>query len=498
VTHTDLIGRTLGEYAVAELLGSGGMASVYRGLDLHLQRPVAIKVLGPQAAAIPGYADRFRQEARLVASLRHPNIVQIYTFGELHGLTYMVQELLPGPTLDAQIADAARRGAPLAPPVVISIVAQLAAALDAAHAAGIIHRDVKPANALWNADGALVLTDFGIAKDTVGAVEQTQAGLVMGTPAYMSPEQAQGRPLTPASDIYSLGVVIYELLAGRVPFADDSPIAVALAHVQAAPPPLAALRPGLPSAVEPVVQRALAKDPAARFASAGALAEALRRAWDVPQAGPIHELQTQAWTPPVPATRAAPAVVAPRPAPSAPSFGGPPAPVAHAPPAARRPSLLPILGGLLLLVFLAGAVLALRGDDGDAAAPGAPAAEAAPTAPPASDASAAPASPPAPPADTPPSSGPTGELRDLLASAAADGGAGPSAGNFVALADAAGQAIERGDGPGAVARLTELQQQLLAEARAGAVDPDLLRRALAGIQSVADAHGLTLPLSVGG
>ena len=184
-----LIGARLGGYEVKDLLGSGGMASVFRGFDPNLQRLVAIKVLSLTAAAMPGFTDRFRQEARLIANLRHPNIVHIYDFGEERGLIYMVQELLPGPTLEQRMADVSRRRARLASDEIITIITQLAGALDAAHAAGVIHRDVKPANALWNAIGALVLTDFGIAKNTVAPVNQTQAGMVMGTPTYMSPEQ---------------------------------------------------------------------------------------------------------------------------------------------------------------------------------------------------------------------------------------------------------------------------------------------------------------------
>lgn len=196
---------TIGPYAVQGLLGQGGIATVYRAVDPTLQRPVALKLLSPSAAAMPGYADRFRQEARILAQLRHPNIVQVYDLGEHEGAPYMVQELLPGSTLEQRLHDLAAQERRLPADEVIAIIGQLAAALDAAHALGIIHRDVKPANAIWNAAGSLVLTDFGIAKQTLGDAMQTQAGLVIGTPAYLSPEQAQGRALTPASDVYALG-----------------------------------------------------------------------------------------------------------------------------------------------------------------------------------------------------------------------------------------------------------------------------------------------------
>jgi eukaryotic-like serine/threonine-protein kinase len=305
VIAANLVGTTLGDYAIEALLGSGGMATVYRGLDRHLQRPVAIKILAAHTAALPGFVARFRREARLIANLRHPNIVQIYTFGEEQGLIYMVQELLPGPTLEQRIAEARRRRQTLPNEEVTTIISQLAAALTAAHKAGVIHRDVKPANALWNTVGALVLTDFGIAKETAATVTQTESGQVIGTPAYMSPEQGQGLALTPATDIYSLGVILFELLTNQVPFTASTPVAVVLQHIHDQPPSLRALRPDLPPAVEAVVQQALAKDPAQRFRSADALATALQQAWVLANV-PMHQLPTQAWNPPArPAANAA-------------------------------------------------------------------------------------------------------------------------------------------------------------------------------------------------
>ncbi|HET9222699.1 MAG TPA: serine/threonine-protein kinase, partial [Roseiflexaceae bacterium] len=275
---SNLIGAQLGSYQIRALLGSGGMADVYRGFDLNLRREVAIKVLSEAAAAQPGVAARFRQEAQIIAGLHHPHIVKIYDFGERDGLTYMVQELLPGPTLEAQLRDLAARGRRLPREDVLAIVAQLAGALDAAHAAGIIHRDVKPANAIWIAAGALILTDFGIAKNTLGNSNHTHAGMVIGTPNYISPEQARGLAPTPASDIYSLGVLLYELLAGQPPFVGDT-MSVVIDHIQNPPPPLHQLRPDLPADVEAVVQQALAKEPSARFNSAAVLVRALELAW---------------------------------------------------------------------------------------------------------------------------------------------------------------------------------------------------------------------------
>jgi len=489
VTAPSLIGTTLGGYEVQALLGSGGMATVYRGLDGDLQRPVAIKVLAPHAAALPGFTERFRQEARLVANLRHPNIVQVYAFGEERGLTYMVQELLPGPTLEEYMADAAQQGRRLSQDEITQIISQLAAALDAAHAAGVIHRDVKPANALWNADGALALTDFGIAKDTIAAISQTQTGMVMGTPAYMAPEQGQGFPLSPASDVYALGVVLYEMLAGKVPFVGSTPQAVVLQHIQNPPPSLGGIRPNLPPAIETVVQRALAKDPQARFASAGALAAALQQAWASPLSVSVHEQPTRVWVPPAGAGYAAPA------APTTPTAilvgQGQPAPLAAppmAPPMAvprRTAHLLPILGALLLLAFLVGGGLALRGDPTVIMLPSVVVVHATPLPTAEAETSAA-----VPTADAPVT--PIGQVRALLASA----DAGPESSALLGVLVQVQQSIDQSDPAGATTHLAELQRNLLAAARAGTLRPALLRQALSGIDAIADEHGLSLPLTV--
>jgi len=254
------------------------MSTVYKAFDTKLQRPVAIKVLAGAVADQPGFVARFHQEARLLAALSHPHIIHIYDYGEDQGAAYMVQELLPGPALEQRIADLKQRDAKLSRDEIILVSRQIGSALDAAHAAGIIHRDVKPSNILWNAAGALVLADFGVAK-ALHEERLTQPGMVLGTPIYLSPEQAQGQPLTPSSDIYSLGVVLYELIAGHPPFEGATSIGVALSHVQKSPPSLRRSRPDLPLNAEAVVLRALAKQPAARFRSAGELAKALERAW---------------------------------------------------------------------------------------------------------------------------------------------------------------------------------------------------------------------------
>src|SRR5262245_36790469 len=247
-----LTGTRLGNYHVRELLGRGGMASVYKGYDPALDREVAIKVLD-MAGQPEDFVVRFQREARVVARLRHANIVQIYHFAAERDIVYMVQELLPGPTLAQRIREMGRRR--MAAERVYAIVAQLAAALDFAHGQGVIHRDVKPSNALYNAQGQIVLTDFGIARGPADATRTaTGPGMVMGTPGYMAPEQAiSSATLTPACDIYSLGIVLFELLTGRLPFEAATPMGVVLKHLYDDPPPPGSLRPDLPGAVDSIV-----------------------------------------------------------------------------------------------------------------------------------------------------------------------------------------------------------------------------------------------------
>jgi serine/threonine-protein kinase len=417
-----------------------------------------------------------------------------------------VQELLPGPTLEQRLIDAAGQGLQLRREDILSITAQLASALDAAHAAGIIHRDVKPSNALWNAYGALVLTDFGIAKNTLTTANYTQVGLVLGTPTYISPEQAQGLPLTPVSDIYALGVVLYELIAGKAPFESPTPLRVVMSHIQDPPPPLHPVRPDLPALVEVVVRRALAKDPSQRFATAGELAQALERAWPITGApsigapGTIHSHVTQHWSSPRIACGAGPV----RGSASRPVGVGA-APVAQRPAVSRgstRPLLLPALGVLLALLLLGGVVLALRGERGAndrTSTPTTALAQAVAT-PPAAATAVLAGQPGAVPdtATTPTAADPIVQLRELLMASAGDGRLGKDRDAVITTLDAAQQALEQGDATAATTRLATLQQQLLTGARGGSIAPEVMRQALSGIDAIARSHGLTLPFSVAG
>jgi serine/threonine protein kinase len=272
-----LIGRRLGSYEVRALLGSGGMGRVYRGYDAALERDCAIKVIGTRNL-LPDYIERFRREARLAAALRHPNIVQVYSFGEQDDLLYMVQELLPGQTLAQQLARMGKRR--LAAGTIHRILKQLGDALDYAHAQGVVHRDVKPGNAIYNADNLLVLTDFGLARDNSGNQTDTGPGVVMGTPAYIAPEQAvSSKGISKASDIYALGVVAYELVTSRLPFEAETPMAVVLKHLYEEAEQPSKINSNLPKELDAVIMRAMHKEPSQRYSSAGTFVRAFAEAW---------------------------------------------------------------------------------------------------------------------------------------------------------------------------------------------------------------------------
>ncbi len=278
-----LNGRRLGKYVIQQEIGRGGMARVYRGLDTVLQRPVALKVLAPSLSADPEFARRFEREAITAANLRHPAIVTIFDVGEADGLRYIAMEYIAGRTLNEVLQEQGRLGVPLT----IAIVGPVADALDFAHSHGMVHRDVKPHNIMIDTDGRVLLTDFGIAIDPAeGGERLTRTGMFMGTPEYISPEQAQAQPLGGRSDIYSLGIVTYEMLAGRVPFEGATPQQI-MAHVYQAPPPITSFDRSSPPELDQIFSRALAKDPNQRFERSATMVEALRyvaRRYNMPPA----------------------------------------------------------------------------------------------------------------------------------------------------------------------------------------------------------------------
>ncbi len=257
-------------YRVDRLIGEGGMAEVYLGHDLLLNRPVAIKMLRAQYARDPNFRARFEREAQAAASFTHPNIVDIYDVGEEGATPYIVMEFAAGENLQ-QIIEAE---GPFDPDDVAALIEQVASALDYAHERGFVHRDVKPQNILVDEDGLAKVVDFGIAKG-LADTDLTVAGTGLGTVHYVSPEQASGLMATPSSDIYSLAVVAYEMVAGQLPFDADTPVGIAMQHVNEQPTPPARVNPAVPRTVSDIIMRALSKDPTKRFPSASAFAIAL-------------------------------------------------------------------------------------------------------------------------------------------------------------------------------------------------------------------------------
>jgi putative two-component system response regulator len=271
-------GAALGPYRIVERIGRGGMATVYKAYHPALDRYVAIKVLPDFFSEDEAYRERFRQEAQSVARLKHPNILNVFDFGREGEVTYLVLELVGGGTL------ADRLGAQMDLQDVVAILRPLAGALDHAHAQGVLHRDIKPSNILLHRDGTPVLADFGLAKMADSIRKLTASGIVLGTPEYMSPEQAAGEPIGPPTDLYALGVVAYEMLTGRVPFQADTPAAILLSHLNKAMPPTRELAGEVSGHVEEVLRQALAKAPDERFPSAGDFVAALTpAAWPTPE-----------------------------------------------------------------------------------------------------------------------------------------------------------------------------------------------------------------------
>ena len=365
-----------GRYRLVSPIARGGMATVWVADDPVLSRRVAVKILRSDLAADDGTRVRFRHEAIAAARLSHPNIVATYDTGDDDGVAYIVMELIDGPTLRLLIDQ--QGGLPVAD--VIRIGKQVADALDAAHRAGLVHRDVKPANVLVPATGPVKVTDFGIAK-AAGADDLTRTGTVMGTARYLAPEQVNGRPTDPRTDVYALGLLMYEALCGHPPFGGDTEIATAMARLTTSTPAVRAERPEVSQALDDVIHRCLARQPSARFGSAAAVRDALDRARLDPT-GAIPR-------PVVPPTSPAVGAVAGAGAAQPPAHTGPtrpqplPAPVPTAPTRRRRRRRFTWLWVLLVvLVAIGGGVAAFLlvndssgsgsgGSKSDAAAPSA-------------------------------------------------------------------------------------------------------------------------------
>jgi predicted Ser/Thr protein kinase len=262
----------IGRYEIRSELGRGGMATVYRAFDPSFEREVAIKVLPLELTHDPQFRERFRREIKLVASLEHPAIVPVYDVGEEDGLPYFVMRYMPGGSLTQLIEkgrfsleDAAR------------IIERLSSALAYAHKNGLVHRDLKPDNILFDNNGDPFISDFGVAKVTDSATNMTGSGII-GTPAYMSPEQAQGEPVDNRSDIYGLGVIIFQMLSGHQPYEATTPMAVAVKHITEPVPEILKVNPALPRQTDAIIKKAMAKDPSLRYQTATELAKALNEA----------------------------------------------------------------------------------------------------------------------------------------------------------------------------------------------------------------------------
>ena len=281
----DIIGKTMGQYRIVEQLGQGGMATIFKAFQPSLERFVAVKVLPAQHALTPGFSERFVREAHAIAQLNHPNILPVIDFGQEGDLSYIVMKLVTGGTLKDRL------GQPLDLTETARLIEQIAAALDHAHGRGILHRDVKPSNVLLDEGDWVQLADFGLAKIVAGDEGLTASGIGSGTPAYVSPEQGQGLPVDHRTDIYALGVILYEMVTGQLPYTAENPMAVVFKHIFDPLPLPSLVNPGISPAVEAVIVKAMEKKPEDRCASAGEMADALWQAIKTGEASAGAEME---------------------------------------------------------------------------------------------------------------------------------------------------------------------------------------------------------------
>ncbi len=342
----DLIGKTLGQFEILEEIGRGGMATVYRARQTSINRVVAVKILPRHLLHDPSFFERFEREVDVITHLEHPHILPIYDYGEADGIPYIAMRYLAGGSM-AQLIRRTMGAMPLEQlerPFV-----QVAQALDYAHQQGIIHRDLKPGNIMMDESGNAYLSDFGIAR-VLGS--NLTGSAIIGTPAYMSPEQANGLPLDARSDIYALGVVLFELITGREPYQAETPMALLLKHINEPVPPIQTFREDVPDAVERVIAKATAKDPNQRFSSAGDMARSFQESLHAPVSAPSRKA----------ATMDDPATVIPAPITPPPLSTPVPAPItgtATAPVAERKSNTPLIIGGVVALVVIVGLIAAV-------------------------------------------------------------------------------------------------------------------------------------------
>jgi tRNA A-37 threonylcarbamoyl transferase component Bud32 len=303
----DLTGKQLGQYRIVAPLGEGGMAAVYKAYQASVERYVALKILPRHYASDPDFIRRFKREAKIIAGLAHLNILPVHDYGETEGYTYIVMRYVEGGTLTNLL-----QGKPLLLPQISRVISQVAAALDYAHAKGVVHRDVKPSNVLMDEQGNCLLSDFGVARMIEATGQFTATGTFIGTPTYASPEQALGQSLDGRSDVYSLGVVLYEMATGRPPFDAETPMAILIKHVHDPLPMPRTINPALSEGVERVILKALAKEPENRYQTAGEVARALAAAATAEVAMPVHVVPGTLAMPPGPEK---PPVVSVRPRP---------------------------------------------------------------------------------------------------------------------------------------------------------------------------------------